>query len=189
MKTNTHTEHVQNSEIFPPFDTAHYVSQIFWLSLTFSILYLIFSKILLPRLSSTIEERRDRIADDLDAVEHMKNQAENAKRAYEKSLAQAREKAHKHAQNVHDEIHKEIQKEMAETEAEMIKKQLKAETKIKKENEEMYKRLNAISAHIAFCISDKILKPKCFSENKIEETIQKLSPISVQKINPQDKKG
>jgi len=81
------------SGVFPPFDPTYFASQLFWLAISFAVLYFLLSRWLLPRIGSAIEERKDRIADDLDAAAGLKAQADDAVKAYEKSLADARAKA------------------------------------------------------------------------------------------------
>ena len=64
--------------VFPPFDPTYFATQIFWLFLTFGILYFLLSKIFLPRIGQTIEDRSSRIADDLDAASRLQKDAEEA---------------------------------------------------------------------------------------------------------------
>jgi len=78
---------------FPPFDASTFASQILWFAITFGVLYYLMAKVALPRLAGIIEGRRDRIAADLDAAERLKGESEDAARAYEKALAEARGKA------------------------------------------------------------------------------------------------
>lgn len=68
-------------------------SQIFWLFLTFGILYLLLAKKNIPEISSTVEGRREKIEDDLDNAHSLKEEAESVQTAYEESLVGAREKA------------------------------------------------------------------------------------------------
>ena len=69
---------------FPPFDPTYFASQLFWLAISFAVLYFLLSRFVLPRIGGAIEERRDRIADDLDAAASMRDQANETVRAYEK---------------------------------------------------------------------------------------------------------
>ena len=61
-----HTEVPAGGQVkFPPFDKQTFPSQLFWLTLTFVALYLLMSRIALPRIDSILERRRARIAGDL----------------------------------------------------------------------------------------------------------------------------
>lgn len=73
----------------PQFDPSSYPSQIFWLTITFVVLYVIFSKKVLPDISSTLEDRKNRIDSDIETAEKLKKQAEETQAAYEQALEAA----------------------------------------------------------------------------------------------------
>jgi len=68
----------------------HFPSQLIWLVLSFVLLYVLMSKIALPRIGSILAERSRLIRDDLKAAEALKQQSDAAHAAYEKALADAR---------------------------------------------------------------------------------------------------
>ena len=78
---------------FPPFEAQHFPSQLLWLVVTFVLLYVLMSRIALPRIGAIFAERSKRIADDLAAAQRFKEQSEAASAAYQKSLADARNRA------------------------------------------------------------------------------------------------
>ena len=77
----------------PQFDPQFFLPQLFWLAVLFGILYLLMSRVALPRVAEVLETRQDRIAHDLDRAEELKKQAEAALKAYEAASADARGKA------------------------------------------------------------------------------------------------
>lgn len=77
----------------PQLDTNSFATQIFWLAVTFVALYLLMSRIALPRVRDVLEERDRRIADDLEKAEKLKEEAEAVLAEYEKALADARTQA------------------------------------------------------------------------------------------------
>jgi F-type H+-transporting ATPase subunit b len=90
-------EHIPKAEHgrgFPPFDPQTFASQLFWLALTFIALYLVMSRVALPRVGSILEERRRRIDADLAEAQRTKDESAAASAAHEKALAEARERAH-----------------------------------------------------------------------------------------------
>jgi len=90
------TEHVPASEHgggFPPFQKDTFASQLLWITLTFVALYLLMSRVALPRIGSIIEDRKQRIASDFAEAERLKAESDAASMAYEKSLADARGRA------------------------------------------------------------------------------------------------
>jgi F-type H+-transporting ATPase subunit b len=77
----------------PQLDFSTFAPQIFWLALTFVVLYFILARRVLPRIGEVIEARAKRISDDLEQAEKLKREAEETIRSYEAALAQARGKA------------------------------------------------------------------------------------------------
>lgn len=77
----------------PQFDPQFFLPQLFWLAVLFGILYLLMSRVALPRVAEVLETRQDRIAHDLDRAEELKKQAEAVLKAYEAAAAEARGKA------------------------------------------------------------------------------------------------
>jgi len=90
---NEHTEVPGGGHKFPPLQIETYASQLLWLALTFVALYLLMSRVALPRIGSIIEDRRQRIASDFAEAERLKAESDAASVAYEKSLADARGRA------------------------------------------------------------------------------------------------
>lgn len=148
----THTgqeAHDDGHGTFPPFDPATFGSQIFWLILTFGLLYYLMSKVALPRISTILEERNDRIADDLAEAESLKRETDEAIAAYEQSLAEARRTAHGIAQTARDEAKAEIQSERTKIEAELEKKLVGAETRISKVRDAALSDIDTIAREAA----------------------------------------
>jgi F-type H+-transporting ATPase subunit b len=112
MATTAHTEAPGGGHKgpFPPFQPETFASQLVWLAITFVILYVMASKIALPRIGGILEARRERIEGDLAEAQRLKTESDAALAAYEKSLADARARAQALASSVRD-------KQAAEAEA------------------------------------------------------------------------
>jgi F-type H+-transporting ATPase subunit b len=91
--TGAHTEADGGSGGFPPFDPDTFPSQLVSLFIAFVALYLIVSRIALPRVSSVIDARQAAIDGDLTAAQKLKDESDAALRAYERELAEARGRA------------------------------------------------------------------------------------------------
>ena len=87
-----HTE-TSGKHAFPPFEVQHFPAQVLWLALTFVLLYVLMSRVALPRIGAILAERRRRITEDLAAAQRFKEQSEAANAAYQKALADARARA------------------------------------------------------------------------------------------------
>jgi F-type H+-transporting ATPase subunit b len=94
-KTTSSTEQVPPGEhgVFPPFDSQTYPSQLLWLTLTFVALYLLMSRIALPRIAAILEERRKHYDDHLKEAQRLKGEAETTMAAHDEALAEARIRA------------------------------------------------------------------------------------------------
>lgn len=88
----------------PQLDFATFPPQIIWLILTFVTLYLVMARVALPRIGGIIEQRRDRIADDLDQATKLKTETEQAIQTYQQALADARARAHDIAQKTRNQL-------------------------------------------------------------------------------------
>jgi F-type H+-transporting ATPase subunit b len=77
----------------PQLDVSTFPSQVFWLVVTFAVLYVLMAKLALPRIEAAVEGRRTRIEGDLDRAGRMKTEAEAVIAAYEKALSDARHQA------------------------------------------------------------------------------------------------
>jgi len=78
----------------PQMSTGSYPSQIFWLAVTFGLLFLVLWRLTLPMIAGAIGARRNRIEGDLGAADASRKDAANALAAYEAALAEARNRAH-----------------------------------------------------------------------------------------------
>jgi F-type H+-transporting ATPase subunit b len=89
-------EHVPASEHgrgFPPFEKQTFASQLLWFALTFVVLYLLMSRLALPRIGSILEERRRHVESDLAEAQRLKEASDATIAAHEKALAEARGRA------------------------------------------------------------------------------------------------
>ncbi|HEU4838003.1 MAG TPA: hypothetical protein VFS88_01165 [Micavibrio sp.] len=91
-------EHAQGG--LPQLNVGTYPSQIFWIMVTFVILYTAFSKSVLPAIGSVVHGRENMIKGNLDAAQNLRDQAQDIQAAYEKSLDNAKAKAIQAVQDV-----------------------------------------------------------------------------------------
>jgi len=91
--TSAHTEADAHGRVFPPFQADTFASQLVSLLVAFVALYLIVSKIALPRVGGVIDSRQNAIDSDLAAAQKYKDDSDSALRTYESELAASRAKA------------------------------------------------------------------------------------------------
>ncbi|MCL4166673.1 UNVERIFIED_CONTAM: hypothetical protein GTU68_033459, partial [Idotea baltica] len=77
----------------PQLDPAVFIPQIFWLFVVFALLYIFMARSAAPKIADVLKKRQDKITDDLSQAESLQAKAEEARIAYEKSQADARNSA------------------------------------------------------------------------------------------------
>jgi len=93
-KTSAHTETDGGHDSgFPPFESSTFASQLVSLVIAFVALYVIVSRVALPRVGAVIDARQNKIEGDLAEAQKLKDESEAALKAYESDLANARSRA------------------------------------------------------------------------------------------------
>ncbi len=155
--TQTGTAHEGASGVFPPFDSQTYPSQILWLVITFGLFYMLMQKVIAPRIGSILEQRHDRIAQDLDEAGRLKAEADAAVETYEKELAAARAKAGGIAATARDEAKARADAERASVEAELTAKVAAAEAGIAEIKAKAFTEVGAIAEETASAIVEQLI--------------------------------
>lgn len=88
-----HDKHHEEVNGLPQLDPTWYPSQIFWLAILFSLLYIPFRFQIIPAISNTIEERTESIQNNLESAHSLKQEAEAINASYEQILTEARLKS------------------------------------------------------------------------------------------------
>lgn len=122
--------HGEEEGAFPPFNPEVWESQAFWLLVSFGLLYLLLSRMVLPRIGSTIERRSSRIAADLDEAARLNDEAAAAQQALQVEMAKARAEARETAAKAQAKIEAEIAERTAEADEAIEKKLAEAEATI-----------------------------------------------------------
>ncbi len=156
----TSVEHIPASEHgrgFPPFDATTFASQLLWLAITFVALYLLMSRLALPRVSGIIAARQDKIADDLAQAERLKGETEAALAAYEKTLAKARSDAQTIAGQTRDRLMAEADKSRKVLEGKLNEKLAQAEKTIAATKSAAMANVRGIAVDAAAAIVERLV--------------------------------
>lgn len=141
---------------FPQLNPAWYPSQIFWLFVTFTLMYLLMSRMALPRVGEVLETRREQKDGNLRRAEQLQDEAAKVRDAYEAALSKAHESAQEALGAAEQEIAEKLAAESARF-AELSRKRIAtAEQGIEKAKEEALSSLADISADISAEIVAKI---------------------------------
>ena len=127
----------------PQLNPEFWISQIFWLTLTFGILYIVLSKLILPKISANLELRRSQIQENIEAADKQREESETKLKEYEeiilksklnakKIFKETREKALKDINLKKDSLDDQINEEIKKAEAEINALKKNAPEKINK---------------------------------------------------------
>ena len=141
---------------FPPFQKDTFGSQLLWLAIFFVALYLIASKLALPRVGSIIADRRKRISGDLAEAARMKDAADAAIATYEKALADARARAQAMAAESRDKVNAEAEANRKAVGASLHGKLTAAEQTIAATRTAAMANVQSIAQELAIAIVERL---------------------------------
>ena len=124
---------VQSAESggMPQLNPEFWISQIFWLILTFGILFIVLSKLILPKIGENLETRKSQILENIETAEKQREQSEKKIKEFEKIILDSKIEAKNHFSQARQKVFEEINK-----------KKLDLETKIGEEIEKAEKEIN-----------------------------------------------
>ncbi len=141
---------------FPQLNPKSYASQVFWLLISFALLYTLMSKLALPRVASVIDTRHQTENANLSRAEQLNQEAAKIKEAYEASLAKAHDSAQEVMTAASEALNDNINAENSKFAEHARKRILSAEQNIQKAKEDAMASLADISAEIAAEMVNKI---------------------------------
>ena len=141
----------------PQLDPDTFAPQLIWLAITFIGLYFVMARMALPRIGQAIEQRRSRIASDLDQAQALKEATDKAVAAYEARMAEARANAHAIAQATRQRLKEEVDAERARIDAEISAKVTSAEQRIAKVKATALQDVQAVAGDLAGDIVSQLI--------------------------------
>lgn len=148
--------HEEENVGFPQLKVESYPSQVFWLVISFCLLYVLMSKVALPGVAEVIETRAAQQEGNLSQAAQMQKEAEDVKAAYEASIAKARAQAQEALMQAEQEISDRINAENAKFGEHARKRVATAEQAIEKAKADALSSIADISADIAADIVGKV---------------------------------
>ena len=127
MATNTSTATEAATPGMPQLDFSTFGNQIFWLVVTLVVIYLILSRVALPRIAGVLAERSGTISNDLASAEELKAKAVAAEEAYNQALSDARAEAAKIVASTKADMKAELDAAIAKADAEITQKTAESE--------------------------------------------------------------
>ena len=155
----------------PQLNFGTFPSQIFWLVVGMVVLFWLMSKVALPRIASVLEERADAIASDLDQADEYRRKAEEAEKAYEQALADARAKAQDIANQTRAEIQKDVDAAIAKADAEIAARAAEGEKRIAEMRESAMASVEEVAVEAAEAVID-VMMPAAADAGAVKAAVQ-----------------
>ena len=144
----------QQSAGLPQMDISTFPSQIFWLIVTFSILYIFMWKFVIPKLRNTIEERKDKISYDIDEAEQLRSEAKEILYKYEsemtslnqessKIISDAKKKSNEYIEKLKKDNETKINSMVEDSKNKILEQENKSQKEIEKATLETIKSISA----------------------------------------------
>jgi F-type H+-transporting ATPase subunit b len=141
---------------FPPFESSTFASQLVSLLIAFVALYLIVSRIALPRVGSLLDARQNAIEGDLAEAQKLKDASDGALKAYESELAAARSRAQAISTETREKLNAAAEAERNKLEARLNQKLAEAEKTIASTREAAMSNVRGIAAEAAGAIVQRL---------------------------------
>ena len=149
MATETVENGAESAVGLPQLDFSTFPNQIFWLIVTIIAIYMILSRVALPRIGSVLAERSGTITNDIAAAEELKQEAVEAEAAYQKALADARIEASKIVAEARDAIQSELDVELAKADVEISAQTAESEKAIAEIRASAVDNIKAVAKDVA----------------------------------------
>jgi F-type H+-transporting ATPase subunit b len=143
--------------VFPPFDTSTYASQLLWLVITFAVFFVLMQKVIAPRISGILEQRHNRLAQDLDEAARLKAEADAAVATYEGELAAARAKANQIGSAARDAAKVKAEADRRAVEASLAEKLKAAEGRIADIKAKAFADVGTIAEETATAVVEQLI--------------------------------
>ena len=175
-----------NTELFaaeagmPQLDPTYWASQAFWLILVFTVLYISISKFYLPKIKDNLDNRENKIKEDLDNANKFKEQSEAKLKEYEIILENAKKDVVKIHLESKNNLDKNIQSKKEIIEKEIEKEIAKAQKEILELKKNSISSIQNISENIASNIIENISGEK-LNESSIKAAVEDISKKNIGK--------
>ena len=133
----------------PQLNPEFWISQIFWLVLTFGTLYLVLSKLILPKISANLEKRKSQILENIEAAEKSREEGEEKIKEYNKIVQDSKIEAKNYFNQTREKILKDINQKKENLDKEINEEIKKAEIEIEDLKNKAPEKINKIAIEIS----------------------------------------
>ena len=164
----------------PQLDPKYWASQAFWLVLIFALLYLTISKFFIPKIKDGLDDRENKIKNDIDEANKLKELSEKRQKEYSLVIENAKKEVQKILNENKNKLSIEIQNKKKIIEKEIEEEIQKAQIEIKNLKKSSINNIGKISEEIAQKIIEEISGDK-LNESSIKAAISETSKKNTDK--------
>ena len=129
----------------PQLNPEFWISQIFWLTLTFGVLYIALSKLILPKISANLESRKSQILENIEAAEKQRKESELKIEEYDKIIQNSKSEAKNYFNQTREKVLKDINLKKETLDKDLDKEIKNAESEIQAFKEKAPEKINKIA--------------------------------------------
>ena len=141
----------------PQLDPEFWISQIFWLTLTFGILFITLSKFILPKISANLELRKSQIQENIEAAEKQRESSESKLKEYDKIILKSKVEAKNIFKNTREKIIKDINSKKEILDKQIDEEIINAEKEIEKLKKGASEKINKIAIDTSSDLVKKLI--------------------------------
>ncbi len=141
----------------PQLDISTFAPQLVWLAVWFVILYLLMTKLGLPRIAAAMDARKERREDDLARAAQLRSEAEATNAAYQRTLAAARAEAQATIKATIDRMAAEAAERQGELAAALAQQIEEAERRIAAGRDEALAEIRGVAVDVGRAAVEKLI--------------------------------
>ena len=142
----------------PQLDTEFWISQIFWLAITFSILFVLLSKIILPKISANLETRKSLILDNISTAEKKREESESKIKEYNEIVKKSKDEARRLVNQAKERLTKDINLKKKALEKDLFDEIQKVEVEIREFKNKVPEKINKIAIEVSTDLLQQLIK-------------------------------
>ena len=158
----------------PQLDPKYWASQVFWLILVFTILYLLIAKVFLPKIKKNLDDRDSKIKEDLDEAHNLKGVSEKKLKEYDAIIKNSKKEISKILLDSKNKLDKDIQSKKLIMEKEIENEIVKAQKEVLELKNNSINSINSIAQDIASNIIEKLSGDK-LNESNVKAVVEDVS--------------
>ncbi len=149
----------------PQLNPEFWISQIFWLILTFGTLYVVLSKLILPKISANLETRKSKILENIEAAEKQREESEKKIKEYDKIVQDSKIEAKNYFNQAREKILKDINIKKENLDKELNEEIKKAEIEIEELKNKAPEKISKIAVEISTSLIQQLIGAEVNNSN------------------------